>query len=114
MLRSLKGNECAVAWFAVSGCQLRQQFLVDAAEAAVAHNQNVVACLGGGGDAVHKIIKLLADVGFAAQRGKGGGNVPIYAACVAKHLVGRFSGCLLGHLPLCRVSWCWSAVLARR
>ena len=35
----------------LSGCQLRQQFLVDAAEAAVAHNQNMVACLGGGGDA---------------------------------------------------------------
>ena len=38
-----------MAWFAVSACQLRQQLLVDAAEAAVAHNQNVVACLGGGG-----------------------------------------------------------------
>ncbi len=61
---------------------------MDAAKAAVAHNQNMVACLGGGGDAVHKIIKLLADVCLAAQWGERAGNVPIYAACVAKHLVG--------------------------
>ena len=80
----------------LSGCQLRQQFLVDAAEAAVAHNQNVVACLGGSGDAVHKIIKLLADVCLAAQGGERGGNVPIHAACVAKHLVGIFQAACKG------------------
>ena len=60
-----------------------------AAEAAVAHNQHMVAALGKRRQIIHETVKIAADMQLAAQRCQSSLHIPIHAAGIAEHRIGR-------------------------
>ncbi len=67
--------------------QFRQQLIVNATKSAVGHHQNMVARFRFRRNRIHKLIKILANVQFIAQRCKRVRHVPIHTACVTENYI---------------------------